>query len=33
MAEKKIYTNDAALLENERRKSGFDFVLSFRRFL
>ena len=23
---KKIYTNDAALLENERRKSGFDFV-------
>ncbi len=33
MAEKKIYTNDAALLENERRKSGFDFVLSFRDFL
>ena len=24
---------DAALLKNERRKSGFDFILSFRRFL
>ena len=30
---KKIYTNDAALLENERRKSRIDFVLSLRRFL
>ena len=33
MAEKKIYTNDAALLENERRKSRIDFVLPLRRFL